>query len=261
MVPRMTETVAVRTEGRVTIVTIERPEQRNAVDSATARALFEAFLHFDADAASDVAVFTGSGRAFCAGVDLKELARGERPLVEPEGDLGPMGPTRLRLGKPVIAAVEGPAVAGGFELALWCDLRIAARSAVFGVYNRRFGVPLVDLCTIRLPRIVGHGRAMEMILTGRAIYAEEALRIGLVNEVVEDGHALALAVELAQSLCGFPQKALRNDRLSAIEQWDLSGAATLRNEVQRGLNSIASGETAEGSARFVKGDGRHGNFA
>jgi enoyl-CoA hydratase len=257
----MTETVAVRAEGRVTIVTIERPEQRNAVDLATAQALYDAFLRFDADPDSDVAVFAGSERAFCAGVDLKELARGERPLVESEGDFGPMGPTRLRLSKPVIAAVEGPAVAGGFELALWCDLRIAARSAVFGVYNRRFGVPLVDLGTIRLPRIVGHGRAMEMILTGRAVHAEEALRIGLINEVVENGHALARAVALAQTLCGFPQTALRNDRLSAIEQWDLSGEAAIRNEVQRGLDSIASGETAEGSARFAKGDGRHGSFA
>jgi enoyl-CoA hydratase len=256
----MTEIISVRAEGRVTIVTIERPERRNAVDVATAHALFDAFVRFDADPASDVAVFTGSGRAFCAGVDLKELARGERRLVEPEGEFGPMGPTRLKLGKPVIAAIEGPAVAGGFELALWCDLRIAARSAVFGVYNRRFGVPLVDLCTVRLPRIVGHGRAMEMILTGRAVYAEEALRIGLVNEGVEDGHALARAVELAQTLCGFPQKALRNDRLSAIEQWDLAGAAAIRNEVQRGLDSIASGETAEGSARFVNGAGRHGSF-
>ena len=257
----MTETVSIRAEGQVTIVTIERPERRNAVDVGTARALFEVFRRFDADPASDVAVFAGSGRAFCAGVDLKELARGERPLVEPEGEFGPMGPTRLKLGKPVIAAIEGPAVAGGFELALWCDLRIAARSAVFGVYNRRFGVPLVDLCTIRLPRIVGHGRAMEMILTGRAVHAEEAFRIGLVNEVVDDGHALARAIALAQTLCGFPQTALRNDRLSAIEQWDLSGETAIRNEVERGLNSIASGETAEGSARFLNGAGRHGSFA
>ena len=257
----MKETVSVRAEGQVAIVTIERPERRNAVDVGTARALFEAFRRFDADSATDVAVFAGSGRAFCAGVDLKELARGEQRLVEPEGELGPMGPTRLKLGKPVIAAIEGPAVAGGFELALWCDLRIAARSAVFGVYNRRFGVPLVDLCTIRLPRIVGHGRAMEMILTGRAVHAEEALRIGLVNEVVDDGHALARAVALGQTLCGFPQTALRNDRLSAIEQWDLSGEAAIRNEVEHGLNSIASGETAEGSARFLNGAGRHGSFA
>jgi enoyl-CoA hydratase len=256
----MTETVSVRAEGQVTIVTIERPEHRNAVDVGTARALFEAFRRFDGDPTTDVAVFAGSGRAFCAGVDLKELARGERRLVEPEGEFGPMGPTRLKLGKPVIAAIEGPAAAGGLELALWCDLRIAACSAVFGVYNRRFGVPLVDLCTIRLPRIVGHGRAMEMILTGRAVHAEEALRIGLVNEVVDDGRALVRAVALAQTLCGFPQRALRNDRLSAIEQWDLSGGAAIRNEVERGLNSIASGETAEGSARFLNGVGRHGSF-
>ena len=172
-----------------------------------------------------------------------------------------MGPTRLKLGKPVIAAVEGPAVAGGLELALWCDIRIAARSATFGVFNRRFGVPLIDLGTIRLPRIVGHGRAMELILTGRPVGAEEALKIGLVNEIVEDGEALPRALALAEILSSFPQTALRNDRLSAIEQWDLAGEEAVRNEVERGLKAIASGETAEGSARFSDGEGRHGEFA
>ena len=159
-------TVSVRADGRVTVVTIERPERRNAVDLATARALFDAFERFDADPNADVAVLTGAGRAFCAGADLKAIAEGETRPIEPDGAFGPMGPTRLKLGKPVIAAIEGPAVAGGMEFALWCDLRIAARSAAFGFYNRRFGVPLVDLGTIRLPRIVGHGRALELILTG-----------------------------------------------------------------------------------------------
>ena len=196
----MSPTVSVRADGRVSVATIDRPEKRNAVDLAMARALYDAFKRFDSDAGADVAVLTGAGDTFCAGADLdalaegerwNALAEGERWPVKPEGDLGPMGPTRLKLSKPVIAAVEGPAVAGGMELALWCDLRIAAESAVFGFYNRRFGVPLVDLGTIRLPRIVGQGRALELILTGRAVGAEEALRIGLVNEVTGDGEALA----------------------------------------------------------------------
>jgi enoyl-CoA hydratase len=256
----MSATVSTRKDGRVTVVTIERPARRNAVDLPTAKALFDAFRHFDEDAHADVAVLTGAGGAFCAGADLKALADGERRPVEPEGEFGPMGPTRLRLGKPVIAAVEGPAVAGGMELALWCDLRIAARSAVFGLFNRRFGVPLIDLGTIRLPRIVGHGRALELILTGRAVSAEEALRIGLVNELTEDGGALARAVALAGTLSGFPQTAMRNDRLSALEQWDLGGPEAIANEVELGLDTIASGETADGSARFKDGAGRHGRF-
>ncbi len=256
----MSATVSVRADGRVAVVTIERPERRNAVDLPTARALFNAFRHFDEDPNADVAVLTGAGGAFCAGADLKALAEGETRPIEPGGEFGPMGPTRLRLGKPVIAAVEGPAVAGGMELALWCDLRIAARSAVFGVFNRRLGVPLIDLGTIRLPRIVGHGRALELILTGRAVGAEEALRIGLVNEVTEDGAALARAVALARALCAFPQTAMRNDRLSALEQWELTGEAAIANEIERGLDTIASGETAEGSERFRDGEGRHGGF-
>ncbi|MBV8107509.1 MAG: crotonase/enoyl-CoA hydratase family protein [Hyphomicrobiales bacterium] len=258
---RLTTTVSVRADGRVTVVTIERPDRRNAVDISTAKALFDAFKRFDEDGHSDVAVLTGAGGAFCAGADLKAIAEGERRPVEPEGEFGPMGPTRLKLGKPVIAAIEGPAVAGGMELALWCDLRIAARSAVFGVFNRRFGVPLIDLGTIRLPRIVGHGRALELILSGRAVGAEEALRIGLVNEVTEDGGALTRAVALAHALSAFPQTAMRNDRLSALEQWDLSEAEAIANEVERGLDAIASGETAEGSERFRDGEGRHGRFA
>jgi enoyl-CoA hydratase len=252
------ETVSAHADGRVTLVTIERPERRNAADLGTARALFDAFKRFDADPSSDVAVLTGAGGAFCAGADLKAIADGETRPVEPDGAFGPMGPTRLKLGKPVIAAIEGPAVAGGMELALWCDLRIAARSAIFGLFNRRFGVPLIDLGTIRLPRIVGHGRALELILTGRAVGADEALSIGLVTEVTEDGQALARALALARTLCGFPQTAMRNDRISAIEQWDLSGPAAIANEIARGLKTLASGEASVGSARFKDGAGRHG---
>jgi len=251
-------TVSARADGRVTVVTIERPERRNAVDLPTARALFDAFRGFDADPNADVAVLTGAGGAFCAGADLKAIAEGERRPIEPDGAFGPMGPTRLKLGKPVIAAIEGPAVAGGMELALWCDLRIAARSAVFGLFNRCFGVPLIDLGTIRLPRIVGHGRALELILSGRAVGAEEALRIGLVSEVTEDGQALARALALARTISGFPQTAMRNDRMSAIEQWDLSGPAAIANEVAWGLKTLASGEASAGSARFRSGAGRHG---
>jgi enoyl-CoA hydratase len=257
----MTAKVNVRPDGRVTVVTIERAECRNAVDLETARALFDAFKRFDADPTAAVAVLTGAGDAFCAGADLKALAEGDFEPIEPDGEFSPMGPTRLKLGKPVIAAIEGPAVAGGMELALWCDLRIAARSAVFGVFNRRFGLPIVDLGTIRLPRIVGQGRALELILTGRPVGAEEALRIGLVNELTENGEALARAVALAQTLCGFPQTAMRNDRRSAIEQWDLRGPAAIANEVTRGLATIASGETLAGLARFKGGAGRHGSFS
>ena len=253
-------TVSTRTDERVTVVTIERPERRNAVDLATARALFEAFQRFDSDPNADVAVLTGAGGAFCAGADLKAIADGETRPIEPDGAFGPMGPTRLQLGKPVIAAIEGPAVAGGMDLALWCDLRIAARSAVFGFFNRRFGVPLIDLGTIRLPRIVGHGRALELILTGRAVGAEEALRIGLISEVAEDGQALVRALALARTLAGFPQTAMRNDRLSAIEQWELTGPAAIANEVAWGLKTLASGEASAGSARFKSGAGRHGSF-
>lgn len=253
-------TISVRTENRVTVVTIERPSRRNAVDLATAEALHAAFKAFDADPHADVAVLTGAGGAFCAGADLRALAEGERKPIEPDGDFAPMGPTRLRLGKPVLAAIEGPAVAGGMELALWCDLRIAGRSAVMGVFNRRFGVPLVDLGTIRLPRIVGEGRALELILTGRAIGADEAHRIGLVNEVVDDGAALGRAVALAEHLCGFPQTAMRNDRRSLMDQWSLGEADAIAREIELGRATIDSGETRAGSQRFSDGEGRHGRF-
>ncbi|MFO6446042.1 crotonase/enoyl-CoA hydratase family protein [Erythrobacter sp. NE805] len=256
----MSDLVVSQTSGRVTVITINRPHRRNAVDLPTAEALIAAFERFDADTDADVAVFTGAGGAFCAGADLHALSAGESKPVEPVGKFAPMGPTRLRLSKPVIAAIEGPAVAGGMELALWCDLRIAGRSATMGILNRRFGVPLVDLGTIRLPRIVGHGRAMELILTGRSVAIDEALAIGLVNEEVDDGQALARATDLALSLTGFPQAAMRNDRLSAIEAWDLDEPAAIAKEIAYGRATIASGETLSGSTRFAEGAGRHGQF-
>jgi enoyl-CoA hydratase len=249
--------VRVERDGPVTVVTLDRPERRNAVDEATATALAAAFRGFDRDPAAAVAVLTGAGGAFCAGADLKAVAAGRPPRVAADGD-GPMGPTRLRLSKPVLAAIEGPAVAGGLELALWCDLRVAAEGAVLGMLNRRFGVPLVDLGTIRLPRIVGHGRAMDLLLTGRAVGAAEALAMGLVNRVVPGGTALPAAVALARELAALPQAGLRNDRLSAIEQWDLPEPAALANELRHGLATLASGETAVGAAGFAAGQGRHG---
>jgi len=250
--------VRVERDGPVTVVTIERPERRNAVDGPAAAALAAAFRELDRDPATSVAVLTGAGGAFCAGADLKAVAAGEPLRVAADGD-GPMGPTRLRLSKPVLAAIEGPAVAGGLELALWCDLRVAGEGATLGVLNRRFGVPLVDLGTIRLPRIVGHGRAMDLLLTGRTVGAAEALAIGLVNRVVPDGAALATAVGMARELAALPQAGLRNDRLSAIEQWDLPEAEAVANELRLGLATLASGEAAAGAAGFAAGRGRHGN--
>lgn len=249
--------VLVSRDGPVTLVEINRPERRNAVDRATAAALAEAFRAFNADEAASVAVLTGRGGVFCAGADLKALSQGEGNRTAPDGD-GPMGPTRMLLSKPVIAAVEGPAVAGGLELAIWCDMRVAARDAVFGVYCRRFGVPLVDGGTVRLPRLIGQGRAMDMILTGRGVGAEEALSFGLVDRVVEPGAALPAAVALAKELAAVPQTCLRNDRISALEQWDLAFDAAMANEFDLGLSTIASGETVAGATRFREGAGRHG---
>jgi enoyl-CoA hydratase len=249
--------VRVERDGPVTVVTIDRPGRRNAVDGPAAAALADAFRAFDRDPGASVAVLTGAGGAFCAGADLKAIAAGRPPRVAADGD-GPMGPTRLRLSKPVLAAIEGPAVAGGLELAVWCDLRVAAESATLGVLNRRFGVPLIDLGTVRLPRIVGHGRAMDLILTGRAVGAAEALAMGLVNRVVADGQALAATVALARELAALPQAGLRNDRLSAIQQWDLPEAEALANELRLGTATLASGETAAGAAGFAAGQGRHG---
>jgi enoyl-CoA hydratase len=250
-------TVRFELSGAVAVVTIDRPERRNAVDAATATRLVQAFRRFDADAELAVAVLTGAGRTFCAGADLKAIAEGNGLRVAAEGE-GPMGPTRMRLGKPVIAAIEGHAVAGGLELALWCDLRVAARDAVLGVLNRRFGVPLIDLGTVRLPRLIGQSRALDLVLSGRAVVADEAFAMGLVNRLTEPGQALAGALELARQLASFPQAGLRNDRISALEQWGMTEEEAMRNEFQRGLETLATGEGGEGAARFAAGEGRHG---
>ena len=253
-------TISVRDDGPVRTVTIERPERRNAVDRATAAALAATFRDFDADDALSVAVLTGAQGTFCAGADLQAVASGKGAnRVTTDGD-GPMGVTRLRLGKPVLAAIEGHAVAGGLEVALWCDLRVAARDAVLGVYCRRFGVPLVDLGTIRLPRLIGQSHAMDLILTGRGVSGDEALAMGLVNRLSDPGQALTDAVQLAHELAAFPQRCLRGDRLSAIEQWDLPEVEALQNELRHGLATIESGETREGATRFRDGAGRHGRF-
>jgi len=245
---------------RVTTVIIDRPQLRNAIDRATAEALAEAFLAFDADTGSDVAVLWGAGGHFCAGADLKALAGGRQPTRFEEGGDGPLGPTRMRLSKPVIAAVSGYAVAGGLELALWCDLRVMEEDAVFGVFCRRWGVPLIDGGTIRLPRLIGLSRAMDLILTGRPVPAAEALHIGLANRVVTKGDARAAAEALAAELVRFPQRCLRNDRLSAYEQYDLGMNEALLNETRRGLETLNSGETLRGAARFASGKGRGGSF-
>jgi len=238
------------------IVTLDRPDRRNAVDGNTARELAAAFREFDGDPGLSVAVLTGAGGNFCAGFDLKALAEGTGPAVG-EGD-GPMGPTYLRLGKPVIAAIEGYCVAGGMELALWCDLRVAAKNAVLGIFNRRFGVPLVDGGTVRLARIAGQGLAMDLILTGRPIGAEEAERHGLINRLVEPGRALDEAIALARRIAGFPQEGLRNDRLSLLEQWGLPLDQALANELRWGRKTMESGEPLAGARRFASGEGRRG---
>jgi len=253
-------TVSVERQDRTCVVTIERPERRNAVDGPTATALYEAFKAFDADEGLDVAVLQGRGGAFCAGADLKAISEGAGNPVHAQGDLGPMGVTRLRLGKPVIAAVEGHAVAGGLEVACWCDLRVAAEGAVFGVFCRRFGVPLIDLGTIRLPRLIGASRAMDLILTGRPVEAQEAYDIGLANRLAPRGGALAAALELARQIGAFPQLCLRNDRLSALGQWSLDWEAAQAEEVRLGLETLRSGQSREGAARFVGGQGRGGSF-
>jgi len=251
-------TVHYEAEGAVVTITIDRPNVRNAVDSATADHLVESFRRFAADEALSAAVLTGAGSNFCAGFDLKAVAAGEPNRIAEEGE-GPMGPTRMTLDKPVIAAIEGYAVAGGLELALWCDLRVAARNATLGVFNRRFGVPLVDLGTIRLPRLVGHGRAMDLILTGRSVLAEEALHIGLVDRVVDPGRALDEAVTIARQLTKFPQGALRADRRSVYRQWSMGTDDAMRAEFVGGIDVIASGEAQQGARRFTEGAGRHGS--
>ena len=251
-------TVRIEDSGPVRTVTIDRPECRNAVDPPTALALLDAFTTFEADDALHVAVLAGAGGTFCAGFDLRTVGR-NTDRHDPDGR-GPMGPTRLQLSKPVIAAVEGHAVAGGLELALWCDLRVASASAVFGVFCRRWGVPLIDGGTVRLPRVVGQGRALDMILTGRGVSADEALAMGLVNRVVPAGAALAAAQALARDIAAFPQVCLRADRGSAIEQWSLPLDAALRAEGRGGEAPLAA-EAAAGARRFTEGAGRGGRFS
>jgi enoyl-CoA hydratase len=253
----MSEAVRIERDGPVFTVLLSRPERRNAVDGPTAAALAEAFREFDSDGDAAVAVLHGEGGVFCAGADLKAIGSGRGNQVTPDGD-GPMGPTRMRLGKPVIAAIAGHAVAGGLELALWCDLRVAEADAVLGVFCRRWGVPLIDGGTVRLPRLIGVSRALDLVLTGRPVGAEEALRIGLVNRVVPTGGARAAAEELARELARFPQACLRGDRLSLLEQEGLDEAAAMAGEFQHGVRSLA--EVQGGLERFRAGAGRHGSF-
>jgi len=253
----MVEPVLVDQAGWVTTILINRPEARNAVDGPTAHALATAFRTFDEDPSARVAVLGGVGQGFCAGADLKSVGTERMNHLTPvaDGD-GPMGPTRMTLSKPVIAAVHGHAVAGGLELALWCDLRVADTTAVFGVFCRRWGVPLIDGGTVRLPRLIGQSRAMDMILTGRPVPAEEALAMGLANRVVPEGGALAAAQELAASLAAFPQTCMRGDRASALEQW--TSPDPLATEYAHGERAML--EAATGAARFAAGAGRHGTF-
>jgi enoyl-CoA hydratase len=260
------ETVSIVRAGRVWTITIERPQVRNAVDGPTSRRLAEAFLDFDDDADARVAVLTGAGGHFCAGADLKAVSAGlsgsERalPLDADMDAAAPMGPSRLQLRKPVIAAVAGSAVAGGLELALWCDLRVVDETAVFGVYCRRWGVPLIDGGTVRLPQLIGQGRALDLILTGRPVDAGEAMAIGLANRKVPAGQALAAALELAAQIAAFPQQCLRNDRASTIAQYGLPLREALAQEFGLGLQTLRSGETVEGATRFAQGAGRHRRF-
>jgi enoyl-CoA hydratase len=256
-------TLRVEKSGAVTTVLIDRPEAKNAVDGATAEALARAFREFDADESAHVAVLAGAGGTFCAGADLKAFAEGlgrGNPLNADMQATAPMGPTRLLLSKPVIAAVAGHAVAGGLELALWCDLRVMEETALFGVFCRRFGVPLIDGGTVRLPRLIGTSRALDLILTGRPVDAQEALAMGLANRVVPHGQALAAAQSLAASIAEFPQTCLRNDRASVYEQAGLSLVEALANEFRRGQATLASGEARAGAQRFARGAGRHGAF-
>ena len=252
--------IRVEREGAVTTVIMDRPEARNAVDGPSARALADAFRAFDADADARVAVLWGAGGTFCAGADLKAFGTGNALRVEPTGD-GPMGPTRMLLGKPVIAAVAGYAVAGGLELALWCDLRVAEETATFGVFCRRWGVPLLDGGTVRLPRLIGMSRAMDLILTGRPVDAREALAMGLANRVVPAGAARAEAEELARTLAELPQNCLRSDRRSAYEGLHLDLDGALAREYALGRVTRDSGESRDGAARFAAGEGRHGKAA
>ena len=250
--------IKVERQGPVTIVTIDRPEVRNCVNHETAAELAEAWRAFDADGEARVGVFCGEETGFCAGFDLKAVARGEGNVATAEGD-GPMGPSRMLLSKPVIGAITGHAVAGGLELALWCDMRIAEEDAIFGVYCRRWGVPLIDGGTVRLPRLIGLGHAMDMILTGRPVHADEALAMGLVNRVVPRGRARAEAIALAENLTRFPQTCMNSDRLSAYEQFGLRLEDAIANEFRRGTNALEQ-EAVSGAQRFAGGKGRAGSF-
>ncbi len=253
----MSEAVRVERDGPVYTVLLSRPERRNAVDGATAAVLADAFRAYEADPDAYVAVLHGEGGVFCAGADLHAAGTADGNRVDPDGD-GPMGPTRMRLSKPVIAAIEGYAVAGGLELALWCDLRVAASDATFGVFCRRWGVPLIDGGTVRLPRLIGASRAMDMILTGRGVDADEALQLGLVNRVVPAGSSRDAAEALARELAQFPQTCMREDRLSLLESAGLDQADAIANEFRHGLRSLT--EVASGLERFRGGAGRHGSF-
>jgi enoyl-CoA hydratase len=250
--------ISVERNGPVTTVLLDRPAARNAVNQAMAEALAQAFRAFDADEEALVGVFTGAGGTFCAGLDLKAAAAGDLSRLAEAGD-GPMGPTRLRLGKPVIAAISGYAVGGGLELALWCDLRVAEEDAVLGLFNRRWGVPQIDGASVRLPQLIGLGRALDLILTGRPVGAQEALAMGLVNRVVPHGQCRQVAEDLARELARFPQVCLRHDRLATYEALDLPFAEAMANEVRHGLVSLAAGG-ADGARRFAEGAGRHGDF-
>jgi len=254
-VPSGSDAVRVEREGPVTTVVIDRPARRNAIDGPTAAALADAFREFDADASAAVAVLHGAGGVFCAGADLIEVGSARGNQVADEGD-APMGPTRAVLSKPVIAAISGHAVAGGLELALWCDLRVADETAVFGFFERRWGVPLIDGGTVRLPRLIGLSRALDLILTGRAVDAQEALAIGLANRLVAAGESLGAAQELARALARFPQRCMREDRLSAIEQQGMSEHQAFANELAHGRRSLT--DVADGLERFRAGAGRHG---
>jgi len=245
--------------GPVTTVVLSRPERRNAVDRDTADALVAAFEAFERDDSASVAVLWGEGGTFCAGADLVAISEGHPNRIEPKGP-GPMGPSRMTLPKPVLAAVAGHAVAGGLELALWCDLRVVEEDATFGVFCRRWGVPLIDGGTVRLPRMIGASRALDMILTGRAVGAREALEWGLANRVVPKGRAREEAETLAAAIARFPQRCLRSDRRSALEQWTMPLDAAIANELALGVETIATGETLDGATRFAGGAGRHGAF-
>ena len=257
----MTNHITTETDREIFVVTINRPEHKNAVHGPCAMELYEAFKYFAEAPDLKIAILHGAGNTFCAGADLKAVAsQTETNPLHSEGDIGPMGPTRLDTGKPVIAAIEGHAVAGGLELALWCDLRVVSQTATLGVFCRRFGVPLIDGGTVRLPRLIGESRALDLILTGRPVLAEEALSIGLANRLAPPGTALEEARTLARQLLPFPQQCMTNDRASVRQQWSLSRVEALLNEFRLGIQTLESGETIAGASAFRDGKGRHGEF-